>query len=56
MGKHSKEPEKKSKKSNIRENNKTDIEDNNLVYMILGIAIILIVSIFSISHNKKKEK
>lgn len=38
----------------IIENNKTDIEDNNLVYMILGIAIILIVSIFSISHNKKK--
>lgn len=40
----------------IIENNKTDIEDNNLVYMILGIAIILIVSIFSISHNKKREK
>lgn len=40
----------------IIENNKTDKEDNNLVYMILGIAIILIVSILSISHNKKKEK
>lgn len=43
-------------KNQIIEKNKTDIEDNNLVYMILGIAIILIVSIFSIAHNKKKEK
>ena len=40
----------------IIENNNTDIQDNNLVYMILGIAIILIISIFSIAHNKKKEK
>ena len=40
----------------IIENNNTDIQDNNLVYMILGITIILIISIFSIAHNKKKEK
>lgn len=40
----------------IIENNNTNIQDNNLVYMILGIAIILIISIFSIAHNKKKEK
>lgn len=40
----------------IIENNNTDIQDNNFVYMILGIAIILIISIFSIAHNKKKEK
>jgi len=40
----------------IIESNKTETENNNLLYMILSIAIILIISIFNISHNKKKEK
>ena len=38
----------------IIENNNT--ENNNLLYVIIGIIIILIMSIFNIAHNKKKEK
>lgn len=37
-------------------NNKTDVEDNKLLYIIIGITIILIISIFNIAHNNKKRK
>lgn len=37
-------------------NNKTDEEDNKLLYIIIGITIILIISIFNIAHNNKKRK
>ena len=40
----------------IIESNKTETQDNNLLYMIFSIVIILIISIFNISRNKKKEK
>lgn len=36
--------------------NETEIEDNNLLYIIIGTIIIMIISIFNIAHNKKKEK
>ncbi len=34
----------------------TNTKDNNLPYIMLGTIIILIVSIISIAHNKKKRK
>ena len=40
----------------IIENDKTEIENNNLMNIIICITIILIVSIFNIAHNKKKRK
>ena len=42
--------------NNTIEGNKTDIEDNNLLYMIISITIVLIISIFNITHNTKKRK
>lgn len=36
--------------------NQTEVEENNLLYVIISIIIILIISIFNISQNKKKEK
>ena len=47
--------------NNVSENqiivsHQTDAEDNKLLYIIISIIIILIISIFSIAHNKKKEK
>lgn len=32
------------------------IENNNLLYTMIGISIILIISIFNIAHNRKKRK
>ena len=32
------------------------LEDNNLLYMIISITIVLIISIFNITHNTKKRK
>ena len=41
----------------IIENHQTDTEDNNnLLYMFIGIIIILIIGIFNIAYNKKKRK
>lgn len=37
-------------------NHQTDAEDYKLLYMIIGITIILIISIFNIAQNKKKRK
>ena len=34
----------------------TQTDDNNLLYIIIGIIILMIISIFNIAHNKKKEK
>ena len=42
--------------NNTIEGNKTDIEDNKLLYMIMSITIVLIISIFNITHNTKKRK
>lgn len=42
--------------NNTIEGNKTAIEDNNLLYMIISITIVLIISIFNITHNTKKRK
>lgn len=45
--------------SNIQNNeneNQTDAEDYKLLYIIIGITIILIISIFNIAQNKKKRK
>ena len=39
----------------IQEND-TEIDDNNLLYIIIGTIILMIISIFNIAHNKKKEK
>ena len=36
--------------------NKTEIENNNFLYIIIGTIILMIISIFNIAHNKKKEK
>ncbi len=38
------------------ESNQTNTENNNLIYVIIGISIVLIVSIFNIAQNKKKRK
>lgn len=43
-------------KNPIIENHQTDTEDNNLLYMFIGIVIILIIGIFNIAYNKKKRK
>lgn len=40
----------------IIENHQTDTEDNNLLYMFIGIIITLIIGIFNIAYNKKKRK
>ena len=42
--------------NNTIEGNKTDIEDNNILYMIMSITIVLIISILNITHNTKKRK
>ena len=42
--------------NNTIEGNKTDIEDNNLLYMIISITIVLIIIILNITHNTKKRK
>ena len=42
--------------NNTIEVNKTDIEDNNILYMIMSITIVLIISILNITHNTKKRK
>ena len=34
----------------------TETDDNNLLYIIIGTIILMIISIFNIAHNKKKEK
>ena len=39
----------------IQDNN-TETDDNNLLYIIIGTIILMIISIFNIAHNKKKEK
>lgn len=36
--------------------NEKEIEHNNFPYIIIGITILMIISIFNIAHNKKKEK
>lgn len=38
------------------ENESKIIENNNLLYAMIGISIILIISIFNIAHNRKKRK
>ncbi len=40
----------------IIENNQINTQNNNLLYTMIGISIILIVSIFNIAHNRKKRK
>ena len=40
----------------IIENNQTNTQNNNLLYAMIGISIILIISIFNIAHNRKKRK
>lgn len=40
----------------IIEDNQTEVEDNNLLYLIIGIIIIMTTSIFNIEHNRKKRK
>ena len=40
----------------IIEDNQTEVEDNNLLYLIIGIIIIMTISIFNIAHNRKKRK
>ena len=40
----------------IIQDNETEIENNNFLYIIIGTIILMIISIFNISHNKKKEK
>ena len=42
--------------NNTIEGNKTDIEDNNILYMLMSITIVLIISILNITHNTKKRK
>lgn len=46
--------QKNKNENQIIENNK--IENDNLLYVIIGIIIILIMSIFNIAHNKEKRK
>lgn len=43
-------------KNQILENSQTDVKYNNLPYAIIGIMIILMVSIVSITYHKKKSK
>ena len=40
----------------IIENNQINTQNNNLLYTMIGISIILIISIFNIAHNRKKRK
>ena len=40
----------------IIENRKTDLEDNELLYIIISMIVILSISIFNISHKKKRRK
>lgn len=40
----------------IIENNQTNTQNNNFLYAMIGISIILIISIFNIAHNRKKRK
>lgn len=40
----------------IIEDNQTELENNNLLYIIIGTIIAIIISIFNIAYNKKKRK
>ncbi len=48
-----------SEQTNNIQNNENEnqiIENNNIVYICIGVAIILMIMLFSIAHNKKKRK
>lgn len=51
-----KDIQKNENENKIIENNQINTQNNNLLYTMIGISIILIVSIFNIAHNRKKRK